>query len=209
VKTFLLGVTSIFLSVSSVAWGYTPSEGNISGYIGPFFEKTSVNEKPNAPTAPNELGIGAVVLGDINTQSSLEIALLLFDKDYYRQDNSRYVGENTRLIHITMGYRRWFSRYLSASVSFFSAYPIGDVVVTRNDFAPGTEIPTSARDATEYGFDIAFQTEVWQNDINAVVLDLRYSKSVTPKDSEDADHYGVLLGYRYLLQEKKPGANLK
>jgi hypothetical protein len=209
VKTFLLRVTTIFLSITSLCWGYSPSEGNVTAYVGPFFEKTAVTEKSNAPSAPNELGLGLVALGDINDKSSLEIALLLFDKDYYREDSGKYIGENTRLVHITMGYRRWFSNYLSASVSFFSAYPMGDVIVTRNDFATGTEIPTSARDATEYGFDIALQTEVWQDDLNAVVLDLRYSKSTTPKDSEDADHYGVLLGYRYLLQEKRHNAKLK
>ena len=86
---------------------------------------------------------------------------------------------------------------------------MGDPTILHNDFTPGNEIDTSATDTTEYGFDFSLQTELWQNDLNSVILDLRYSRSVTNKSSEDADHYGILIGYRYLLQEKKPGAKLE
>lgn len=209
VKKFTLRVTSIFFILTSACWGYTPSDGNVSVYTGPFFSKTNVSSKNYSTDAPARLGLGAIVLGDINKHSSLEIGLILMDKDYYREESLNYLGEETRLIHITMGYRRWFSKYLSASLTFFSAYPIGDVVVTHENIAPGSDVTTSARDATEYGFDFAVQYEVWERDLNAVVLDLRYSKSVTPKTSEDADHYGLLIGYRYLLQEKKPDAKMK
>lgn len=208
-KKFLLRVTTIFFSLTATCWGYTPFEGNVSIYTGPFFSKTRVNSKPNSPDAPNKLGLGAVVLGDINKNSSLEIGFFLMDKDYYREENLFFVGEETRLIHITMGYRRWFGNTFSASLTFFSAYAIGDVVVTRNDYPPGSGVTTSARDATEYGFDFAIQTELWEKDLNAVIFDIRYSKSVTSKATEDSDHYGVLIGYRYLLQEKKPSAKLK
>lgn len=209
VKRFTLRVTSIFFVMTSVCWGYAPTEGNVSVYAGPFFSKTYVNNKTNSPESPTRLGLGAVVLGDINTKSSLEIGLILMDKDYYRELNFDYIGEETRLIHITMGYRRWVSTYFSASLTFFSAYPMGDVIVTQNSIPPGNDVTTSARDATEYGFDIALQYEVWERDLNAVVFDLRYSKSVTGQTSEDADHYGLLIGYRYLLQEKKPDAKMK
>ncbi len=209
VKRFVLRVTSIFFLLTSWCWGYTPSEGNVSVYTGLFLSTTRVNSKPTSPDAPNRLGLAAVVLGDINKNSSLEIGLFLMDKDYYREENGLYLGEDTRLIHITMGYRKWFNSYFSGSLTFFSAYAMGDVIVTRNDFPPGTDATTSAQDATEYGFDFAVQYEVWEYDFNAVVFDLRYSKSVTAKASEDSDHYGLLIGYRYILQEKKPSGKLK
>lgn len=195
--------------MASVCWGYTPSDGNVSVYTGLFLSKTQVNSKAGSPDAPTRAGLAAVVLGDINKNSSLEIGLFLFDKDYYREENGLYIGEETRLIHVTMGYRRWLTKYLSASLTFYSSYPMGDVIVTRNDFPPGTTVTTSARDATEYGFDFAVQYDVWEHDLNAVVLDLRYSKSVTAKSAEDGDHYGLLIGYRYLLQDKKPDVKVK
>lgn len=209
VRRFTLLVTSIFFTLSSLCWGYSPSEGNVSVYTGPFFSKTEVSRKTFSADAPVRLGLGAIVLGDINKNSSLEIGLILMDKDYYREDSLNYLGEETRLIHITMGYRRWLSKHFSASLTFFSAYPMGDVIVTHENITAGDEVTTSARDATEYGFDFAVQYEVWEKNLNAVVLDLRFSKSVTPKTSEDADHYGLLIGYRYLLQEKKPNAKMK
>jgi len=195
--------------LSPACWGYTPSEGNVSVYTGLFLSKTQVNTKTNSPESPNQIGLGAVVLGDVNKNGSLEIGLFLMDKDYYREENFNYIGEETRLIHIAMGYRRWISNYFSASLTFFSAYAMGDVIVTQNNIPPGNDVTTSARDATEYGFDFAAQYEVWEDDLNAVVLDLRYSKSVTAKSGEDSDHYGLLIGYRYLLQEKKPTAKMK
>ncbi|MCC2678385.1 MAG: hypothetical protein K0R29_961 [Pseudobdellovibrio sp.] len=208
-KTFVLRVTSILFLLAPVCWGYSPSEGNVSVYTGLFLSKTHVSEKTNSPDSPNQLGLGAVVLGDVNKNGSLEIGLFLMDKDYYREENYNYISEETRLIHITMGYRRWLSPYFSASLTFFSAYAMGDVIITQNNIPPGNDVTTSARDATEYGFDFAFQYEVWEHDLNAVVLDLRYSKSVTGKSAEDSDHYGLLIGYRYILQEKKPNVKMK
>jgi hypothetical protein len=204
VKNFFCRVTTIFFCIGFKAWGYNPSEGNISVYFGPFAQKTQLQNTTKVPAslATPKLGFGTVVLGDINDSSSLEIGLFLKNKQYFREEGANYLGEETKLIHITMGYRHWLGKYFSGSITFYSDYSMGDVTVLQNTFATGSEIPTSARDTTEYGFDFALQSEIWEKDLNAVVLDLRFSKSVTNKVSEDADSYGLMLGYRYLLQEK-------
>ena len=189
---------------------YTPSEGNVSAYVGPFGYRTNFSgSETGAKTPDAQLGMGLVAFGDINKKGSLEVALILMEKIYFRQDQGMYMEEKTRITHIAMGYRRWLHEYLSASLTFYSAYSMGDVEVIHSDFAPGTEIPTSARDVTEYGFDFALQTELWHNDDYTVVADGRYSKSVTSKTGESGDHYGLLIGVQYQLQEKKPGDNLR
>lgn len=67
-----------------------------------------------------------------------------------------------------------------------------------------TEIGTSAQDYTEYGFDFSLQAEVWSSGRYGVVIDGRYSQSVTNKPGEDANHYAFMVGLRYLIQEKGP-----
>jgi len=113
------------------------------------------------------------------------------------------VTEQTQLMHITMGYKRWLNERFAVSLAFFSSYSMGDPKIVHNDFAPGDEPTTSARDTTEYGFDLALQSELWQKDRIALILDSRYSRSLTNKPSESADHYGFLLGIRYFVQDKQ------
>ena len=204
-KTFFF----ILLMISFKTMAYTPSEGNVSAYVGPFGHRTNFSGSETGARTPDvQAGLGLVALGDINTNGSLEIALILMEKHYFRQDQGQYMAEKTRATHIAMGYRRWLHEYLSTSLTFYSAYSMGDVEVIHSDFAPGTEIPTSARDVTEYGFDFALQTELWHTDDYTVVADARYSKSVTSKAGENGDHYGLLVGVQYQLQEKKPNDNL-
>jgi hypothetical protein len=102
-----------------------------------------------------------------------------------------------------MGYRWWHSTYFSTSLAFFSAYPTGDVEIIHSDFAQPLQIDTSARDPVKYGIDGAAQLAVWEQDPYAVVVEARYSYSITSKKSEHSDQYGILVGLRYTVQEEK------
>lgn len=188
---------------------YTASEGNVSAYLGPFIYKSGFSGSDSGAKAPaQQLGAGLIVLGDINKVASLELSFLFFDKIYFREEQGKFIAEETKLTHITMGYRRWFNEYFSGSLGFYSGYSMGEPTILHSDFAPGTEIDTSARDTTEYGFDLALQSELWSSDRLAVVADARYSFSVTNKPNEKGDHYGVLVGIQYQLQDKNPNDNL-
>ena len=150
-----------------------------------------------------------MVNGDINNKGSLEIGIFQMNKVYMREELGKFIGEQTALVHITMGYRRWFSEYVSGSLSLSSGYSMGSPKIVHSDFVPGSESNTSARDTTEYGFDLALQTELYSQPTYAVVFDARYSLSVTNKKNENADHYGMMLGLRHTYQEKKENKNLK
>lgn len=195
---------TLFTLCSSLSFAYTPKEGNISAVVGPFFSKTYFQE--DRATDNNFLnGFGVMAVGDFNDRASLEIAIFHMHKHYYRLLTPSLMGEKAELMHITMGYRRWIASRLSVSAAFFSSYSIGQASLVYNDFPPGSEIvDTSARDITEYGFDLAVQTELWAEKDWSVVLDTRYSVSVTDKEHESGDHYGALIGIRYLVQEKGP-----
>lgn len=199
---FSILTTIIFYSISSLA--YAPEEGNITSYFGPYLYKTNFKGTDTGATSPLMLGLGLVVNGDVNTKGSLEISLFLLNKTYYREDAGKYIAEQTALTHFTMGYRRWFTDSFSSSLSFSSGYSMGTPKIIHSDFPVGSEIGTSAKDTVEYGFDLSLLKEIFKQPAYAVVIDARYSMSVTNKKNENSDQFGILLGFRYSVQEKKP-----
>ena len=207
-KKLWLIVTGILFCFASTAFAYTPSEGNISAYFGPYFYQSANNNSRDIPQPPNQTSPALIVLGDVSDRGSLELGFFVLDKIYSREQNLQYISEQTKLVHITMGYRRWFNDTFSGSITLYSAYSMGEVTVLHNDFANTTDVPTSAHETTQYGFDFSLQAELWKTEKMAFVLDTRYSRSVTNKSSENADHYGIIFGLHYTLQEKVRTANL-
>ena len=190
----------LFYSISSLA--YAPEEGNITSYFGPYLYKTNFKGSDTGATSPLMLGLALVVNGDVNTKGSLEIALFLLNKTYYREEAGKFIAEQTALTHFTMGYRRWLTDSFSSSLSFSSGYSMGTSRIVHSDFPVGSEIDTSAKDTVEYGFDLSIQKELLKQPAYVVVIDARYSMSVTNKKNENSDQFGVLLGFRYSVQEK-------
>lgn len=192
----------ICLAIAQSTFAYTPQEGNVTAILGPFSSKTNFLKSQTDLEAPQMGGFGLIALGDINEKGSLEIAMIYMHKVYLRESGENYLAESVESIHITMGYRKWLSERFSASLTFFSAYPMGDPVTIYRKVSPGVSMDTSAQDLTEYGLDFSFQTELWASGRYALIFDARYSYSLTSKADERGDHYGALLGIRYLLQGK-------
>jgi hypothetical protein len=193
-----------FIFITLRLYAYIPSEGNVTASYGLFLYKTNFSGNDQLPSSPWLGGVGFITDGDLNDQGSLEIALFHMNQIYYRNLNNRNLVEKTELVHISMGYRHWLTEKVSAGLSFYAAYSIGDYQTLHSDSNVDHEIDTSARDTTEYGLDSSLQTEIWANKENeAVTLDLRYSCSISNKENEKGDHYGAFLSYRRLIQEKK------
>ncbi|MBX3041008.1 MAG: hypothetical protein KF789_09915 [Bdellovibrionaceae bacterium] len=126
------------------------------------------------------------------------------NKIYFREQGGSYLSEGTELMNITMGYRRWWNPYLSFGLAFSSAYTMGNPRIVYSDFTPPDKVDTSARDTTEYSLEFSAQGDIKTWDNVALIMDIRYSLSLTNKPHEKADHYGFMLGLRYLVQEKHP-----
>lgn len=197
----LLLATLLLLPLAAAA--YVPEEGKITATLGPFIYRTDFKGSDSGATSPVLGDVGLIVNGDASKKGALEISMFHMNKIFFRDQGGLYQAEQTQVVHIGMGYRWWLSERWSSALTFYSAYSIGDPVVVHTDFAPGTEIDTSARDLTEYGFDLSVQAELWHNEKYALVLDARYSPTLTAKDSEHENHYGVLLGFKYVVQEKE------
>lgn len=194
----------VFFVFSQQIFAYEPQEGNVTAIVGPFVSQT--HYQSSSPGVPNPIfgNAGLIVQGDINEFGSLEIALFHMQKTYIRKDMGFNFAEKTELMHITMGYRYWFNPYFSTALALSSSYPMNQPRVIHTDFPAGQETDTSARDTVDYGFDFSVQSELWQKERYSVVADVRYGLSVTEKQNENGSHYGILIGLKYLLQEKYP-----
>jgi hypothetical protein len=192
----------LFILISFSAQAYRPQEGNVTANLGPYFFKTNYNDANTKTKSPLTTGFGITVNGDISTKGALEISIFHMNKRFLRSASKKYIAEMSQIVHITMGYRWWLDSYFSTSLAVFSAYPMGNVKKLYSDFPVGEEIPTSARDKTDYGFDLATQYLAWKGTEFDIVTELRYSYSLTNKSREEADHYGAFIGVRYLVQEK-------
>jgi hypothetical protein len=199
----------LFFIFSIQLYAYVPSEGNVTASYGAFLYKTNFSGSENLPNSPILGDFGLKTNGDLNENGSLEIALFHLNKIYYRNLNNRNLTEQTSLIHITMGYRRWLSEKFSVGLGFYAGYSLGDYTTIHNDSNVNLEIDTSARDTVEYGYDFSAQQELWSKEKEAVTLDLRYSYSISNKENEKGDHYGLFLAYRVFIQEKESNIEAK
>lgn len=201
VKVFIC--ISVFLMGYHQAFAYRPKEGNILAKLGFFASQTRFSDSNSNITTPIQGGLALFAEGDMYDRGGLEIGVMNFHKIFVRQQASQFISEKTELMHITMGYRHWFNTWLSGSLMFYSEYTMGSPEIIHSDFATGAAPDTSARDTTEYGFDVTAQAIIFEKEMYSIVLDGRYAISVTSKDHEYADHYGAFLAYQYFVQEKQ------
>lgn len=198
-------ICTIICFVAGNTFAYDPAEGNINLMVGPYTYRTPYKSPDPEFSSPSRGGYGLIATGDSNQKGSVELGLLYLDKIFARDEGANILAQRIQMIHITMGYRWWLRSWISTSLSFFSAYPVGDPQDLYRKVDAGTFFDTSAMDLTEYGFDLALQLQVFGTQKFGVVVEPRYSWNVTPKNHEAADHFGVLVGLRFMLQEKRAG----
>lgn len=200
---------TILVTLSGRTFAYSPSEGNINLSAGPFTYQTRAQVPGHEVKSPNRVGYGLIATGDSNAKGAIELGMFYLDKVFFRDQGPDVLAEKIQHIHITMGYRWWQNSWLSTSLSFYSAYPLGDPVKYYMQVQPDVVLDTSARDLTEYGLDFGIQTELLGNQRFGLVLEGRYSWCLTPKPNEQADHMGILLALRFMLQDKIDKPNSK
>ncbi len=199
-------VVFILLLINTLSGNaYTPKSGNITGTFSPYWSKTDYPSSKTQNYSPLLTGFSLVANGDTGPWGSLEVAMIYAPRVYFREENNLAQLESIERVHITMGYRWWFSPYFSTSLGLFSSYSLGDPVVEFTQYAPGTAVDTSATDTTEYGLDLAVQSQLASYEKFDVVAEARYSYSLTSKENEKSNHYGLSIGIRYLFQGSDEG----
>ena len=203
-KTIKYFLFAIVFMLTNESFAYKPQEGNVSAIFGPTLFKTNFGHANVGYESKRRTGLGLVALGDLNKNGAMEIGVFTLKKSYLKERDTKYIVQNAEILHITMGYRYYISERFSTSLTFFSGYALGNPETVYTDFSPTDPIDTSAKDNTEYGFDFAGQVELMSSKTLSLVLDVRYSLSLTPKEQEYADHFGLLFGLRYIISSAAP-----
>jgi hypothetical protein len=183
-----------------VCQAHQPKEGTVVGTFGPFLHQTHTIHAANSNYSPPLLGMGLLAEGDLYDRGGIEIGLFYTLKSYLRFVGTSHVHEEVHKLSVPIGYRHWFTNSFSTGLFFESSFSNGDAQSVYNDTTTGDT--TAARDVVEYGIEYSLQWEFWNNGAFAVLLDGRYFFSLSPKPGEDSNQYGMMLGVKYIIQEK-------
>lgn len=190
---------SIVILFAEFAGAYVSQRGNINATVGPYVFQTNysgIRSEDNGVSG----GISLVATGDVSDHGSLEMSTVYMDKSYFRDIADRSIAEKTQVIHIGIGYRRYWAPSFSTSLSVYTNYPMGETEVMHTDFADAEKVETSARTSSESGLDLGFQGEIWSSGRYAVMAEVRYSYALSKKSHEFSDQYGGTIGIRYFIQ---------
>jgi len=196
-------LSAVFL-IGGPVWGHQPREGDIRASVGPYWYRT--DQRDHSFTPETQGGFGLTVEGDVDSNGGIEIGVFYMRQFFSIQKDGRKLSEFGQRIYIVTGYRHWFSREFSLGAGFFSSYSMGDAEIVNSDFPQNTQPKTSASDVTEYGFDFSMQWEPLSRDRLALVVDARYSLSVTPKPGEASNFFGILVAFKYYIQGREADA---
>lgn len=196
-------LTVVLLICGYDALAHQPEDGKVYAALGPYLYKTQEWEEQFR--SPTYGGWGLVAEGDLNRYGGLELTVMYMQPLFALEREDKKVVERVQRIYIAMGWRHWFSRDFSVSPSFFSSYALGDAHIVRNEFGAAPNPPhTSARDPVDYGIALSAQLETLRMDRFAVIIDGRYSYSLTPKPGEDMNQFGLFVALKYFIQSTKP-----
>lgn len=198
-RSFSLVSLSIVILFAESVGAYVPQRGNVNATLGPYVYKTvysGIREQDNEGST----GLSLVANGDVSDHGSLEMAAIYMNKYYFRDDAGRSISEKTQVMHITIGYRRYWAPSFSTSVAVYTNYPMGETETIHTDFTDAENMFTSARANSESGLDLGLQGEIWNSGRYSVMAEFRYSYSIGKKSHEFADQYGGTIGLRYFIQ---------
>ncbi len=191
----------IFFIFVSGAYGHVPAEGKIFGSFGLNIHQVSSVKVQDSQSSPAAIDFGILGEGDVSNTGGIEFGIFYSSKTYQRAYGDTHLAERIHKLSVPIGYRYWIIPALSAGIAFDASYSMGEAQVIFNNAPVGSD-PTSARSITEYGVDFSTQWEAWSQERFGILFDARYFYSLTAKSGEDANQFSVLIGLKYMIQEK-------
>ncbi len=191
----------IIFTLGTAAYAHVPEVGKIFATFGPFVHQVSSSYVQDSLSSPLAVDFGLLGEGDFNNKDGIEVGIFYGTKTYQRAYANTHLTERINKLSVPLGYRHWFSPAFSTAIAFDANYTMGEAQVIFNNAPKGSE-PTTARSITEYGFDFSVQWEPWTQNRFAMLIDARYFYSVSAKSNEDANQATILVGLKYLIQEK-------
>jgi hypothetical protein len=188
----------IIITQSSLGLTHEPHEGKILGTLGPYINQTQT-DYTQGTYAPPQLGFGILAEGDLGLHGGLEIDLFYYQKIYQRVFANGVVVSKVGRLEVPIGYRYWLNSHFSGALTFSNAIAVGSPEIVTSNVSGDQS--TSANSLSDYGFNLSVQWEFWSNDTFALLIDGRYTYSISTNPGEDANEFGGLLGLKYTVQE--------
>lgn len=179
---------------------YVPQRGNINVLLSGYSFQSQIKSSTLLSDVDVN-GFGLTAIGDVSPRGSLEISSIFLNKTFYRSTDDMSLKEESKVVHVTMGYRHWWKHWFSSSFSFFTAYPMGTMTVLDSRNA-ASDFETSAHEKSQSGLDLALQAELYSKGRWGVQTEARYSYYITKLSGEDPHQLGLSLGVRYFLQSR-------
>lgn len=184
------------------ALAHTPVDGHIYATSGAMLYQTA--EFDHQFDSPFRVAPSLMVEGDLNRHGGFEIQMFYLRNPFSIERDGKVFTQYVKRMYIAMGYRHWFTPWVSTGLAFSSSYAMGDPKILRDDFNDSRDRPgTSASDITEYGFVLSVQNELYRKGRFSMVVDGRLDYSVTAKRGEDSNMYGIFLGLKYFVQARE------
>ena len=193
-------ILSLLFFKCTLAYSYVPQRGNVNIILSPYAFQSQV--KTSTLLSNLDLnGIALTAIGDVNPHGSLEISSIFLNKTFFRDWEGSTLKEESKAVHVTMGYRRWWSDWFSSSFSFFTVYPIGSPTILESRNVT-SDFETSAHKKSRSGFDLALQAELYSKGRWGVQAESRYSYYLSKLNGEDPHQLGFSIGLRKFLQSR-------
>lgn len=137
------------------------------------------------------------VYGQVGERGFLNITSSYFPKIYSRTINGLNFKERNYLLQMSIGFQHIINEKFLAGFDFATHYRLTDHESIF--YAPGVDptSDTSARDDTEYGFNLILGYNLARFEKFKIDLDMKYFFSVTQKSNEDANHLYYLASLTY------------
>jgi len=186
----------LVVCLCNTAAAYQPKKGRVSASAGPYIYHGDFRSRPESFYDKPDFGFALVAEAVISKKYALEVGLFSFDKVFLREEGSAYLVEEMKRLYITTGARRWFSRYYSIGLTFFSSFSMGDSRVVDRSGPGNPDLTTLAtrNTASVYGFDISNRLEFKVSKKEEIFFDLRYSYDISGGTADQANHisFGIL-----------------
>lgn len=186
----------------NITYAYIPQEGNATATYSLIMYRTEFYEGPSSAKSPYLLDFGLVANGDLNSNSSIEVSIFHLNKIFFRTQNSQVLSEKTQSIQIITAYRFWLNSEWATGLGLSSLFPIGDVHTQSDSGNLKQNYTTSASETVNNGLDFFIEKEIITNSDFSITLNLHYNYSISAKENENSNQYGLVLGYRRIVQKK-------
>ena len=193
----------LFLFIVILIVKQTPAheamEGDILASLGSTVNQVIPRSGALFNDKDSPIGFALLVEADTRKNFGIEFGIFSNQYQYYREGDDYKASEKIKRVHIPIMFRYWFFPFFSWAAGPYASYRTGEATTL---FLEGQwqDRLTSANDLAEHGVETSIMFDVPINKEFFITADVRYSYSLTPRESEYREMKSFTLALKYLIQ---------